>query len=218
MLFCSLDLPNMDWETWLQYLRLLDPDMYFHLHMCSTCEHMYVNICEAIHIYIYINVFCLHIYIYIYMIQLEYIHKSLQNVDNEKYLHDTTRYTLATWCEELTYWKRPWCWEVLKVGGEEDDRRWVGWMASLTWWTWVWASSGSWRWTGKPGVLQSMGVTKSWIRLCDWTEHINLSVLLAYLFWILSCVEKRNGSLLIWIFLCVHIAELGYPILTSGLC
>ena len=52
--------------------------------------------------------------------------------------------TLATWCEELSHWKRPWCWERLKVGGEGDDRGWDGWMASPTWWTWVWSSSGSW--------------------------------------------------------------------------
>ena len=65
--------------------------------------------------------------------------------------------TLATWCKELTPWKRPWCWERLKAGGEGDDRRWDGWMASLTRWTWVWESSRSWWWTGKPGVLQSMG-------------------------------------------------------------
>ena len=65
--------------------------------------------------------------------------------------------TLATWCEELTHWKRPWCWERLKVGGKRDNRGWDGWMASLTWWTWVWVSSGSWWWTGRPGVLQSMG-------------------------------------------------------------
>ena len=65
--------------------------------------------------------------------------------------------TLATWCEDLTPWKRPWCWEWLKVGGEGDDRGWDGWMASLTQWAWVWLSSGSWWWTGKPGVLQSMG-------------------------------------------------------------
>ena len=37
--------------------------------------------------------------------------------------------TLATWCEELTHLKRPWCWEILKVGGEGDDRGWDGWMA-----------------------------------------------------------------------------------------
>ena len=54
-------------------------------------------------------------------------------------------------------WKRPWCWEGLKVGGEGDDRGWDGWTVSLTQWTWVWASSGSWWQTGKPGMLQSMG-------------------------------------------------------------
>ena len=65
--------------------------------------------------------------------------------------------TLAMWWEEPTHWKRPWCWERLKVGGEGDDRGWDGWMASFTQWTWVWASSGSWWWTGRPGMLQSMG-------------------------------------------------------------
>ena len=65
--------------------------------------------------------------------------------------------TLAIWCEELTHWKRPWCWERLKAIGKGDDRGWDGWMPSLTQWTWVWVSSTSWWWTGKPGVLQSMG-------------------------------------------------------------
>ena len=65
--------------------------------------------------------------------------------------------TLATWCEELTHWERPWCWERLKAGGEGDDKGWDGWMASPTRWTWVWVSSGIWWWTEKPGLLQSMG-------------------------------------------------------------
>ena len=73
--------------------------------------------------------------------------------------------TLATWCEELTHLKRPWHWERLKVGEEGDDREWDGWMASLTRWTWVWASSKSWWWTGRPGVLQS--------RESDMTERLN---------------------------------------------
>ena len=51
---------------------------------------------------------------------------------------------LATWCEELTHWKRLWCWERLKTGGNGVNRGWDGWRASLTWWTWVWTSSGSW--------------------------------------------------------------------------
>ena len=50
--------------------------------------------------------------------------------------------TLATWCEELTRWKRPWSWERLRERGEGDDRGWDGWMASLTQWIWVWANSG----------------------------------------------------------------------------
>ena len=65
--------------------------------------------------------------------------------------------TLATWCEELTHLKRPWWWERLKAGGEGDDRGWDGWMALPIQWTWVWTNSGSWWWTGMPGMLQSMG-------------------------------------------------------------
>ena len=53
-------------------------------------------------------------------------------------------HTLATWCEELPYLKRPGCWERLRAGGEGDDRGLNGWMASLAQWTWVWVSSGSW--------------------------------------------------------------------------
>ena len=50
--------------------------------------------------------------------------------------------------------ERSWCWERLRAGGEEGNRGWHGWMASLTQWIWVWADSGrQWR-TGKPGVLQ----------------------------------------------------------------
>ena len=62
-----------------------------------------------------------------------------------------------------------WCWERLKAGGEGDDRRWGGWMASTTRWTWVWASSRSWWWTGKPGMLQSLG-SQSQTQLSDWYE------------------------------------------------
>ena len=48
----------------------------------------------------------------------------------------------------------------IEAGGEGDDKGWDGWMASLTWWTFVWASSGSWWQTGRPGVLQSMGLQR----------------------------------------------------------
>ena len=78
--------------------------------------------------------------------------------------------SLATWCKKLPQWKRAWCWERLKAGGEGENRGWDVWTISLTLRTWVWASSGSWWWTGKPGVLHSLGVTKSWTWLSDWTE------------------------------------------------
>ena len=81
--------------------------------------------------------------------------------------------TLTTWCKEQTYWKRLWCWERLKVGREGDDRGWDGWVASPTWWTWIWASSGSWWWTGRPGLLQFMGsqrVEHDWATELNWTE------------------------------------------------
>ena len=56
--------------------------------------------------------------------------------------------------------KRSWCWERLRGGGEEGDRRWDGWMASPIQWIWVWANSGRWWRTGKPGMLQSMGLQR----------------------------------------------------------
>ena len=74
---------------------------------------------------------------------------------------------LATWWQEPTHWKRPWCWGRLKVG-EGDDRGWDGWMASPTQWTWVLVGSRSWWWTRKPGILQSMelqGVRHNWAEL-----------------------------------------------------
>ena len=78
--------------------------------------------------------------------------------------------TLATWCEELTHWKRPWCWERLKAGGEGDNRGWDDWMASWTWWTWVWVGSRSWWWTGRPGMLQFMGSQRVGH---DWGTELN---------------------------------------------
>ena len=73
------------------------------------------------------------------------------------------------WCEELTHWERPWCWKRLKAGREGDDKGWDGWMAPLTQWTWVWASSRRWWRTGKPGMLQSMATQ------LDTTERLKTS-------------------------------------------
>ena len=76
--------------------------------------------------------------------------------------------TLATWCEELTHWKRLWCWERLRAGGEGDERGWDGWMASPTLRTWVWASSRSWWWTGSLACYSLWGFKE-----LDMTERMN---------------------------------------------
>ena len=64
----------------------------------------------------------------------------------------------------------PWCWERLKAGGEGDNRGWDGWMASPTWRTWVWVNSRSWWWTGRPGMLRSMGSQRVGH---DWATELN---------------------------------------------
>ena len=87
--------------------------------------------------------------------------------------------TLATSCEELTHWKRLWFWVGLGAGGEGDDRGWDGWMASLTRWIWVWVNSGSWWWTGRPGVLWFMGSQK--VRH-DWTTELNWIFIQEYVY------------------------------------
>ena len=68
-----------------------------------------------------------------------------------------------------------WYQERLKTGGEGTNRGWDGWMASPAQWPWVWVSSGSWWWTGKPGVLQSMGsqrVGHDWVTELNWLYSI----------------------------------------------
>ena len=75
-------------------------------------------------------------------------------------------------CEELTHVKKPWCWERLRAGGKGDNRGWDGRMASLTQWSWVWVNSGSWGWTGRPGILWFMGsqrVGHDWATELNWT-------------------------------------------------
>ena len=80
---------------------------------------------------------------------------------------------LILWPPDVKSWlirKKPWWWERLKAGGEGDDRGWDGWMTSSTQWTWVWVNSGSCRWRGKPGMLQSMCSQK--VRH-DWVTELN---------------------------------------------
>ena len=82
--------------------------------------------------------------------------------------------TWATWCKQLTHWKRLWCWEKLMAEGEEGNRKWDGWMVSLIQWTWTWANSKR-RWgTGKPDVLQSMELQRVAHDLATEQQHFIL--------------------------------------------
>ena len=119
-------------------------------------------------------------------------------------------------CEELTHWKRPWCWEGLGAGGEGDDGGWDGWMASPIWWTWVLVNSGSCWWTGRLGVLRLMGsqrVGHDWVTELNWIPfldpfHLPLNSVyhfaenLAFVFihqWYWSIVLFLFCSILIWL-------------------
>ena len=109
--------------------------------------------------------------------------------------------TLATWCEELTHWKRPWCWEGLGAWGEGDDRGWDDWMASSTWSTWVWVNSGRWWWTGKPGVLWFMGSQKvghDWATELNW-KQLNFSLCPGLLLFSDSLIFLHSLSLYLYV-------------------
>ena len=73
---------------------------------------------------------------------------------------------LETWCQHLTHWKRPWCWERMGAG-EEGVRGWDGWMASLIQQTWTRANCRRWWGRGKPGAVH--GIAKGWTQLGNWT-------------------------------------------------
>ena len=122
--------------------------------------------------------------------------------------------TLSTWWEELTHWKRPWCWERLRAGGEGDNRGWDGWMASLTWRTWVRASSGSWWWTGRPGVLQSMG-SQSRTRPSNWTELKASSTYVWKSCWF-NLTSRFSGGSTLFSPSAFFIVRLSHPYMTTG--
>ena len=72
--------------------------------------------------------------------------------------------------------KRPWCWERLKVGGTGEDRGWDGWVASPTWWVWVWVNSGSCWLTGRLVCCSPWGCKE-----LDRTERLNWTEIIVFL-------------------------------------
>ena len=111
--------------------------------------------------------------------------------------------TLATWCEELTHLKRPWCWQRLKAGGEGDNRGWDGCITTLTRWTWDWPSSTSWWCTRRPGVLHSVGSQR--VRYKGVTE-LNWTLLLLDIFFYHSN-EVKQISLADFVCICCLVSQ-----------
>ena len=120
--------------------------------------------------------------------------KSVLSVHWKDWCWSWNSHTSATWFEELTHLKRPWCWERLKAGGEGDNRGCDGWMALPTQWTWVLVDSRSWWQTGEPGMLQSTGsqrVRHDWATELNWAEP-KLSVSKTWL-----CSIEKTAQLLV---------------------
>jgi len=100
--------------------------------------------------------------------------KSVLNIHWKDWCWSWNSNTLATSCEELTHWKRPWCWEGLGAGGEGNDRGWDGWMTSLTQWTRVGWTLGDGD-GQRPDVLQFMGLQRvghDWVTELNWTSYL----------------------------------------------
>ena len=96
------------------------------------------------------------------------LRKSVLNIHWKDWCWSWSSSTLATWWEEPTHWKRPWCLKRLRAGGEGGDRGWNGWMASSTQWAWVWAN---WEMVKDREAWGTgfHGVTKNCTWLSDWT-------------------------------------------------
>ena len=129
-----------------------------------------------------ILIYCLFLKTFYFVLRYSWLTNNVVIISGEEgsdstiYIHVSILWnsnTLVTWCKDLTHLKRPWCWERLKAGEEREDRGWDGWIASSTQWTWVWVNSGNWWWTGRPGMLQSMGshrIGHDWVTELNWTD------------------------------------------------
>ena len=114
--------------------------------------------------------------------------KSVLNIHWKDWCWRWNSNTLATWCEELTHWKRPWGWLKIEGGRRRGWRR-MRWLDGITW-TWVWVNSGSWWWTGRPGMLRSMGLQRVGH---NWTTELNWTKLVVQ--WVTSCLPMQEMQL-----------------------
>ena len=168
--------------TYLNHFHFLDNFLF---DLIFLLDWLFKNNCSSLYL-LYSN------YWIIPLINVD-LKKSVLNIHSKDWCWSWKSNTLVTWCEDLTHLKRPWCWQRLKAGGEGDNREWDGWMASLTQWTWVWVNSGSWWWTGRPGLLQALGSQR--VRH-DWVTELNCTE--SYLLEWVICLSTLNMKVLLW--------------------
>ena len=126
--------------------------------------------------------------------------KSVLNIHWKGWCWSWNFNTLATWCEELTHWKKPWCWERLKAGGEGDNRGWDGWITSLTRWTWVWVGDGQGSLTCfSLWDLKELDMTE-WL---NWTE-LNWKIVCSYSLQFLGSDEVITERYLLYNTVYIH--------------
>ena len=124
--------------------------------------------------------------------------------------------TSATWWEELTHWKRPWCWEDCRQEEKGDDRGWDGWMASPTQWTWVLSKLQELVMDTEAWHDTVHGVAKTRTGLRDWTE-LNILAELIYSnnlqewFKYASSVYPGEDNQILHPFFCISLPPCIYP-------
>ena len=106
--------------------------------------------------------------------------------------NDAKAETPILWSAHVKSWLigKDWCWEGLGAGGEAVDRGGDGLISSPTRWTWVWVNSGSWWWTGRPGMLRFMGSQRVGH---NWATELNSTdtpIMPSIVLWILSYAWK----------------------------
>ena len=111
--------------------------------------------------------------------------KSILNIHWKDWCWSLNSNPLAIWCKELTYWKRPWCWKILNVGGKGDDRGWDGWMASLTQRTWIFVSS---RGDGPGGLVCYSPRGCKELNMTEWLNLYKCS-------WKITCLSSGSSPL-----------------------
>ena len=115
---------------------------------------------------------------------------------------------LVTWSQQPTHWKSPWCREILNAEGEEGVKGWDGWMTSLMMqWTWTWANFKRWWGTGRPSMLQSMGLQRVGHNWVTNTTHIFTDI------WVFCSLQVKTVNIITFTITIIIFQDVSSPLL-----